>query len=140
VDGAAAYVYDGEGQRVRKLVGENLRFVYGIGGELLSEFDGTGGALKKEHIYGASGLTATIEPGVGTQYVTADHLGSPRIITNTSGAVVSRHDYQPFGGELFAGMGGRTTQQAYSATDHLRPQNRDGWKKRREGLLRHRSG
>ena len=33
VDAVWAYVYDGEGQRVRKLVGENLRFVYGISGQ-----------------------------------------------------------------------------------------------------------
>ena len=33
VDGTSAYTYDGEGQRVRKLLAENLRFVYGIGGQ-----------------------------------------------------------------------------------------------------------
>jgi hypothetical protein len=42
VDGASAYIYDGEGNRVRKLVGENLVMVNGITGELLSEFDGAG--------------------------------------------------------------------------------------------------
>src|SRR6185436_8031193 len=41
VNSTAAYIYDGEGQRVRKLVGENLRFVYGIGGQLISEFSGS---------------------------------------------------------------------------------------------------
>jgi RHS repeat-associated protein len=121
VDGDAAYVYDGEGQRVRKLVGENLRMVYGIGGGLIAEFDGASGSLKKEYIYGASGLAATIEPVVGTQYTTADHLGSPRIMTNSTGAVASRHDYQPFGEELFAGVGSRTIAQKYSnPTEGLR--------------------
>src|SRR5688572_27113527 len=33
VDTVSAYIYDGEGQRVRKLVGENTRFVYGIRSE-----------------------------------------------------------------------------------------------------------
>ena len=54
--------------------------------------------------------------------MTADHLGSPRLITNGSGAVVSRHDYQPFGEELFEGMGGRTSAQGYGAEDGLRKQ------------------
>jgi hypothetical protein len=52
VDGVSAYIYDGEGQRVRKLMGENLRFIYGIGGQEIAEFDGPTGALKKEYIYG----------------------------------------------------------------------------------------
>lgn len=42
-------------------------------------------------------------------------------MTGSNGAVVSRHDYQPFGEELFAGMGGRTSAQGYSSqTDTLR--------------------
>lgn len=36
LDNVAAYVYDAEGRRVRKLVGENTRFVYGIGGEIIT--------------------------------------------------------------------------------------------------------
>jgi uncharacterized protein RhaS with RHS repeats len=43
VDGNATYTYDGEGQRVKKSVGENIRFVYGIGGKLVAEFDGSTG-------------------------------------------------------------------------------------------------
>ena len=56
VDNVTAYVYDGAGQRVRKLVGENTRFVYGIGGELIAEFDGATGNLKKEYVYGGATL------------------------------------------------------------------------------------
>jgi RHS repeat-associated protein len=83
------------------------------------EFDTTNGALKKEYIYGSSGLVATIEPTNGTRYTTADHLGTPRVITNSTGAVVSRHDYKAFGRELSAGVGGRTTAQGY-VVDNLR--------------------
>ena len=122
MDGVAAYVYDGEGNRVRKLVGENIRMVYGITGGLLAEFDPASGELKKEYIYGASGLAATIAAGEGTRYVTADHLGSPRIITSTTGAVISRHDNQPFGEELFVVMGSRTSAQGYGVMDGLRKQ------------------
>ncbi len=112
VNSTNAYNYDGEGHRVRKLVGENTRFVYGIGGQLVAEFDGSSGSLKKEYVYGGATLV-TIEPtsinSNGTQYTTSDNLGSPRVVTNSSAAVVSRHDYLPFGEELAAGTGGRTT-------------------------------
>jgi len=120
VDNVAAYVYDGEGQRVRKLVGENTRFIYGIGGELIAEFDGATGNLKKEYVYGGATLI-TIEPTAvnanGTQYTTSDNLGSPRVITNSLGSVVSRHDYMPFGEEIFAGTGGRTAAMGFGVAD-----------------------
>ena len=48
VDAVSAYNYDGEGQRVRKLVGENLRFIYDMGGKQIAEFSGANGTLKKE--------------------------------------------------------------------------------------------
>lgn len=112
-----AYLYDGEGRRVKKLLGESTRFVYGIGGQLIAEFDGSSGNLKKEYVYGGATLI-TIEPTAinsnGAQYSTGDHLGSPRVITNSSGSVVSRHDYLPFGEELGAGTGGRTTSMGFS--------------------------
>jgi RHS repeat-associated protein len=50
-----------------------------------------------------------------------DHLGTPRMIVDKSGSLagVKRHDYLPFGEELFAGTGGRTTAQGYLA-DNVR--------------------
>ncbi len=121
VDGNSSYIYDGEGKRVRKLIGENIRMIYGISGELLSEYNGTTGAIQKEYIYGANGLTATIESS-NTQYLTEDHLGSPRIVTNSSGAVTLRKDFKPFGEEITAGTGGRSSGQGWGASSNLRQQ------------------
>src|SRR6185503_9291268 len=109
----------------RKLVGENLRFIYGIGSQLIAEFSGSTGSLQKEYIYSASGLLATIEPTAvnssGTRYTTPDHLGSPRVVTNSGASVISRHDYMPFGDELGTGVGGRTTGMGYpGSSDGLR--------------------
>jgi RHS repeat-associated protein len=70
------------------------------------------------------GLLATIEPTAvntnGTRYTTSDTLGSPRVVTSSSAGVVSRHDYKPFGEELF--NGGRTVGMGYGAADGLRTQ------------------
>ena len=116
VDSTTAYTYDGEGQRVKKLVGENTRFIYGIGSELIAEYDGSSGNLNKEYVSGSTVIT--IEPTAvnsnGTQYGSGDHLSSPRVISNSSAGVVSRHDYMPFGEELGAGTGGRTTGMGFS--------------------------
>jgi RHS repeat-associated protein len=116
-------VYDGEGQRVRKLVGENTRFVYGLGGELIAEFDGSSGNLRKEYIIGGGSLI-TIEPTAvnsnGTRYTVSDHLGSPRVVTNSSAGVISRHDYMPFGDELGSGVGGRNSGMGFGVADTIR--------------------
>jgi RHS repeat-associated protein len=121
INRATGYKYDGEGRRVRKLIGENIRFIYGIGGGLIVEFDGSTGTLTKEYVSGG-GMMAVIEPTVGTRYTTADHLGSPRVVTSDAGSPVSRHDYKPFGVELGDGTTGRTTLQGYGASDGLRKQ------------------
>ena len=61
--------------------------------------------------------------GVDIRWLVADQLGTPRIILDKTGALanVKRHDYLPFGEELVAGQGGRTTQQGYVA-DGIRQQ------------------
>jgi RHS repeat-associated protein len=115
------YRYDGDGNRVRKnfTYGEKVRMV-NSGGHLIAEYDLANGSLKREYVYSAKGLVATIEPANGTRYTTADHLGTPRIVTNSSAGVVSRHDYMPFGEEVGTGIGGRTTGMGFSLADGLR--------------------
>ncbi|MCV5232188.1 hypothetical protein OFC56_34040, partial [Escherichia coli] len=59
-------------------------FVYDAGGKLVAEYS----------TQVASAQDAKVA------YLTADHLGSPRINTDANGAVTSRHDYHPFGEEI----------------------------------------
>jgi RHS repeat-associated protein len=58
------------------------------------------------------------------QWLVPDHLGTPRIILDQTGAFanVKRHDYLPFGKELLAGTGGRTPAMGYVAGDGVRQQ------------------
>ncbi|MBK7707316.1 MAG: hypothetical protein IPJ30_16595 [Acidobacteria bacterium] len=57
-----------------------------------------------------------------TSYLTTDLLGSPRVITDRQGNVVSRRDFMPFGEEIGAGVGGRTESLKYSlnGSDNIR--------------------
>ncbi|HZI86981.1 MAG TPA: hypothetical protein VFD48_09110, partial [Pyrinomonadaceae bacterium] len=54
--------------------------------------------------------------GDKVQWLVPDHLGTPRIIVDLTGdrENVKRHDYLPFGEELLAGTGGRTTALGYT--------------------------
>lgn len=55
-------------------------------------------------------------------WLVTDQLGTPRMIFDKTGALATtkRHDYLPFGEEIFAGTGGRTTTQGYSVGDDVR--------------------
>ncbi len=84
------YFYDGDGKRVKKIVsgdsGETTIFVYDAAGKQIAEY---------------STNVLPIEDAK-VAYLTADHLGSPRINTDRDGNVASRHDYHPFGEEITA--------------------------------------
>ncbi|HUO30001.1 MAG TPA: RHS repeat-associated core domain-containing protein [Bryobacteraceae bacterium] len=91
------YAYDGLGQRVSKTAnGQTTTYVYDAFGNLAAEYGGSPSS------------TCT-----GTCYVTTDHLGSTRLLTDSSGNPVKRFDYLPFGEEIFAGVDNRTTGMGY---------------------------
>jgi RHS repeat-associated protein len=49
------------------------------------------------------------------EWLVSDQVGTPRMVLDQSGSLsgVKRHDYLPFGEELYVGSGGRTTAQGY---------------------------
>jgi len=100
------YFYDGDGKRVKKVVlstGKTTVFAHDASGKLVAEY--------------STNIIPVQDAKVG--YLTADHLGSPRINTDATGAVIARHDYHPFGEEIFTAQ--RTTGLNYSA-DSVRKQ------------------
>ncbi len=100
---SATYVYDGDGRRVKAVVsGSATVFVYDAFGHLVTE-------------YGSQALS-----GPATAYITGDHIGSTRLVTDASGNVVARHDYLPFGEEIPSSIGGRNTVAGYGAADSTR--------------------
>jgi RHS repeat-associated protein len=93
----ATFTYDGQGRRVRKATAAGTTYyTYGPMGELISETGGT--ALPK------------------TTYLTADHLGSTRLVTNSAG-YLGCHDYLPFGQEILASYGTRANSLCYDLPD-----------------------
>jgi RHS repeat-associated protein len=58
------------------------------------------------------------------QWLISDHLGTPRMVLDETGnlANMKRHDYLPFGEELFAPTSGRSAAQGYSGGDGVRQQ------------------
>jgi len=64
-------------------------------------------------------------PGASNvNWLVTDHLGTPRMIIDQTGnlANIKRHDYLPFGEELFAPAGGRSAAQGYTTGDGMREQ------------------
>jgi len=98
--GWATYGYDGQGRRVKKTrygQTQSTYFVYNAQGELVMEYGGAASA--------------------STDYYTTDHLGSTRMVTNGSGAVVRRYDYYPFGEGMAAGANGRSGEYLGGGTN-----------------------
>ena len=57
----------------------------------------------------------TVSTAANINWLVTDQLGTPRMVFDKTGslATVKRHDYLPFGEELFAGAAGRTLADGY---------------------------
>ncbi|PTY01860.1 hypothetical protein DB347_25230 [Opitutaceae bacterium EW11] len=87
------FVYNGFGQRVQEKLNGSLakQWIWDGGSQPAEERDASGNVTKR--FFGGMG-----EQIAGTNYYyTRDHLGSVREMTDSSGAVRARYDYDPFG-------------------------------------------
>ncbi len=107
------YTYSALGQRTRKVVpvsggNRTTLFMFGLGGELLSELAvNPDGSRTFTDYYWLNSLpvarhvrvlnTAGAQVSDTRTYLHPDHLGTPRLITNTSRQVIWRLDTDPFG-------------------------------------------
>ena len=79
------YYFDGDGKRVKKISStETTIFVYDGGGQLAAEYS----------------TTVVQQTDAKVAYLTTDHLGSPRVITDQNGTVISRKDFAAFGDQI----------------------------------------
>jgi RHS repeat-associated protein len=76
------------------------KYVPGTGETTVFVYDAAGKEIAEYSTIVANSTVAKVN------YLTTDHLGSPRINTDQNGAVIARHDYMPFGEEI-SNIGGR---------------------------------
>jgi len=93
--GQATYVYDGDGRRVQKIIqnGPITTYVYDAEGKLVAEYSSVGPPTSPCY----------------TCYLSSDHLGSTRLVTDQNANVIARHDYLPSGEEIPGGLPGRSS-------------------------------
>ncbi|QQS32978.1 MAG: RHS repeat-associated core domain-containing protein [Acidobacteriota bacterium] len=98
----ATYHYDGDGRRIKKVTAtETTVFVYNASGQLVAEY------------------STQISQTPQVSYLTTDHLGSPRVVSDQLGAVKDRKDYSAFGEETISAQ--RQSALGYTAAgDELR--------------------
>jgi RHS repeat-associated protein len=130
--GASTYTYDGDGRRVRRTIDGGVTWqVYGLGGELLAEYDHHCTHLRfvtcqtkllNEYGYRNGQFLITTIGTSDTLWLVTDQLGTPRMIFDKTGTLagVRRHDYLPFGEDLFRGIGGRSDEMGYGPADGVR--------------------
>jgi RHS repeat-associated protein len=101
--GSFSFMYDGDGERVRKSNGSvTTLFWRDPAGKVLTETDGSGNP-QQDYIYLNGVMIARSDVTHGhprlDYYYIHDHLGSTRMITNPAGAVCYDADYFPYGSE-----------------------------------------
>jgi RHS repeat-associated protein len=113
--GASQYDYDAENHlkraAVRLTAGTTVVTEYGYDGEGRRVVRREGGVVKTVFVYNAKGeMVAEYGEGAAmpctTCYLTADHLGSTRVVWGTDGQIKKLYDYAPYGEEVGANYRG----------------------------------
>ena len=117
--GAASYLYDANGKRVRKTAnGVTTDYVNDPAGSFGGEMQGS--TWTKGYAYASGHLLAQYNgvlgaSGATTLFTHTDHLGSSRALTTVAGGVSDSMDYLPYG-ELLAG--GSSTTHRFTGVEH----------------------
>ena len=112
-NGPYCYIYDGNGLRVMKAhasggsctgtVTVDMLYWRNIAGQTIAESDGTGSTSNSnynEYIFFAGRRVAQSNPASGSlYYYFVDHLGSTRVVTNSTGTACYEVDFLPYGNE-----------------------------------------
>jgi RHS repeat-associated protein len=130
ITGTSCYVYNSEGQRVRKttgstnscgtpMTGASVDYLYDISGHQIAEVSSSGGWNRGE-VYAGETHIATYNNGTnGTTFFTqADWLGTERVRSNVSGAACETISSLPFGdGQAISGSCGDPTPMHFTGKE-----------------------
>ena len=96
--GAVNYVYDADGDRVRKDVsGQPSTEYFYFGGNIIAESNATSGWTNYVFF---GGERVARKDSTGVSYYFSDHLKTASVITDSAGNIKSESDFYPWGGEL----------------------------------------
>jgi RHS repeat-associated protein len=100
--GAVTIVYDGDGNRVAETAG-GITTTYLVDDRNLTGYaqvleEISGGAVQRVYTYGLSRISQS--QASGTSFYGYDGHGNVRLLTNATGAVTDRYDYDAFGNML----------------------------------------
>lgn len=105
-----AYNYDGNGNRVQKATINTpptpptpfKLYWYGAGSDPLNETDAAGNTNNSnfnEYLFFGGKRIARRDSDNNVNYYFSDHLGTARVVTNSTGTIQDDSDFYPFGGE-----------------------------------------
>jgi RHS repeat-associated protein len=93
----AEYVYNGAGQRIKKVTQDGIRiFHYDILGHLIAETNEKGETIA-EYVYLGDQLLSMMDREGAIYYYHNDHLGTPQMLTDSIKGIVWKAGYSAFG-------------------------------------------
>jgi RHS repeat-associated protein len=98
------FAYDAGGERDAIYDSNAGTYTYtlrGLDGKVLREYRVVGGtwSWSKDYVYREGQLLAAVD-SAGTRHFHLDHLGSPRLITDSNGNLLEYHAFWAYGGEV----------------------------------------
>jgi RHS repeat-associated protein len=101
------YLYTADGERVWSFKsGSNLSrwTLRDLSNRVLREYQNNAGvwSVIRDYVYAGKNVLASVAPGQSPLHFHVDHLGTPRLITNSAKQQVAFHAYYPFGEEATA--------------------------------------
>ena len=104
LNNSSSYEYDGEGHRIKQTnsAGTIYYLWSSVLGQVAAEIDGSYSTVYRAYVYSAGGGLLALQSYYGDFYwVHQDHLGSGRKLTDMSGNVVYRGEFDPYGQIVF---------------------------------------